>query len=942
MADSYTTPATNVEAYTALREAADGLLKYVAFGDLSEQNNAKVSVQNLANPRASAESSFCEQLLGSSEAVPDNNLLSAQLQPASKGGRLSEEEAKDPGIILHTPTLMDSKIDPTRNISLVYHKARTKVDFASSLSDISALFCNLMPTTELSLCVPYFDVRIFYPKEPTGLGKLSPFRFVGIGKKQSESFDETNTEDQNLIGTDVAGMEIFCMPQTLVGQNSQINSPEMIEARGLQAIDPSVPLMTLESANVQQVGVGGSLYAQTKVDLKLVLHDRSRLSDIEPLISVEVFPTVTFRIEYGWSHPDTNDMMGGAYAKLLNRMRVKQDFALYSVSVGTRDANSLNISISLVSKGDYIAKSAGIISAGGDYIPYTAVLSLLRQFVNVQSSKTTDDKTSLNPVNYVSKAGSTVIASTSDGVTSNKFVSIAAFYKFYKSIKKITDGEKADSAQLSEIIKELTALDVSGASTTLEDYTSNLFELKVAGSTKPTIYGSEITPFPITNPDGTSRYFNYSASLGNITKIESETGTSVSTDQEISGAPVVPLASLVAKLVAKPIMLSDPTISEARIHCFSFNSTCGAMAQENIGNFPIVVNDLLERQEGDKKISGLNSRSSAASAFSKILAQVNNPASKYYGFSLEQNNLDQEVKKIQEGYTPSEDSEADDAARKEAQAKIDAKVKAANAEIEQKNKDFLKAKNITGNEIAFVPPRIKYQMEVVPAYSSTALIDKPNKSILRIIIYDDRAGNFNNLGNLLFSMINNSGVATVDGSLTDSDYLVKLDPPNEDGTTNYAVKSIRALREIVSKMYPTITIGIEGTVVESATFNSQPSGEIASSYLLTATGGTGTSSVYGSSANADMADDVLVIPSTVSINMLGNVCLSRGQTYYIDFGTGTTIDNTYTVQSVSHSFRPGQFKTSATFLPVSSATMRTVTRQLNDLRKLAIRAAPAV
>ena len=935
---SYTAPATNVEAYTALREAADSLLKYVAFGDLNEQNNANVEIQNLANPKASAESSFCEQLLGSSEAVPDNALLGSQLKPSSAGGKLTDEDAKDPSIILHTPFLMDDKISKTRNISLVYHKARTKVDFASSLSDVSALFCNLIPTTELPLCVPYFDVRILYPKEPTGLGKLSPFRFVGIGKKQTESFDQSNVQDEKLIGLDVAGMEIFCMPQTLVGQNSQINSPELIESRGLPAIDPTVPLMTLESANVQQVGVGGSLYAQTKVDLKLVLHDRSRLSDIEPLVSVEVFPTVTFRIEYGWSHPDNNEMTGGVYAKLLNRMRVKQDFALYSVSVGTRDATSLNISISLMSKGDYVAKSAGIISAGGDYIPYTVVLSLLRQFVNVQSTKVTDDKTSGNPVSYVAKAGSTVIASTSDGVTSNKFVSVAAFYKFYDQINKIVRGNDPDDKELTSIIQELTKLDVSGVTTGLDDYTSNLFGLKVAGSTTPSVYGSEISPFPITDTNGSSRYFNHSSSLGNILKIESETGTAVSTNQEIAEAPVVPLASLVAKLVAKPIMLSDPTITEARIHCFSLNASCGAMAAENIGNFPIVVNDLLERNEGDKKISGLNSRSSAASAFSRILAQINNPGSKYYGFSLEQSNLDDQVKKIQESYTPSDDEEADEAARKEAQAQIDAKVKASNEEIENKNREFLKAKGLAGGEISFVPPRVKYQMDVVPAYSSTTFIDKPDKSILRIVIYDDRAGSFNNLGNLLFSMVNLGGVATVEGSLTNVDYLQKLQ--NKEGdttTTSYAVKSVRALREIVSKMYPTITVGSEGTVVESANFNSQPSGDVASSYLLTAIGEGGTSSIYGNSANAAMVDDVLVIPSTVSVNMLGNVCLSRGQTYYIDFGTGTTVDNTYTVQSVSHAFRPGQFKTTATFAPISSATMKSVSRQLNELRQLALR-----
>jgi hypothetical protein len=103
---------------------------------------------------------------------------------------------------------------------------------------------------------------------------------------------------------------------------------------------------------------------------------------------------------------------------------------------------------------------------------------------------------------------------------------------------------------------------------------------------------------------------------------------------------------------------------------------------------------------------------------------------------------------------------------------------------------------------------------------------------------------------------------------------------------------------------------------------------------LTAIGGETGGSQYGGTSESSAVDDVLVIPSNITLNMIGNTCMARGQTYYVDFGTGTTVDNTYAVQSVSHSIRPGSFKTTVSMLPVSSATMRSVTRQVEELIKM--------
>jgi hypothetical protein len=59
---------------------------------------------------------------------------------------------------------------------------------------------------------------------------------------------------------------------------------------------------------------------------------------------------------------------------------------------------------------------------------------------------------------------------------------------------------------------------------------------------------------------------------------------------------------------------------------------------------------------------------------------------------------------------------------------------------------------------------------------------------------------------------------------------------------------------------------------------------------------------------------MIVTPTEVTVDMLGCPLINFGQSAYIDFGTGTTMDNVYACTSVNHSFSPGEFSTSAKFV----------------------------
>lgn len=956
----------NIKSYTAARNAANELLKYVSFASLTELLEAQESVTDALgkNANATEDGKISEKLLSSVSSVPLYDKMFDELATGNvitklgTGSERIQDVSSPSNLRIKSVLALTGQKDDVlarKRISMVQHAARSRVDFSSALSDISAVFCNLIPPTEMSLCVPLFDVRIIYPQDSPGVGLLSSLRFVGVKADQKDSqstasvttgYTSADTQSSVKYGYDVAGMEMFCLPQTLAAPPYLLNTESDLQNRGVAILDPLMPLLSLESANIQQVGINGSLYAQTKIDLKIILHDRSRLSDIEALVSAEVFPTVTFRISYGWLHPDNNKFTGNVYAKLLNSMRVTQDFAVSSVNLSTKDSASMSITVSLISTGSQVSKGAKIMTANGKYIPFAAVQTLLKQFVRVKSVTSSGQD---NQVEF-GRVGSTITASASKGVTTGNFVRIEDFYSLYSLVSKLgVDGAKAD-AQFDLVVQNLDALEKTGTFTPTEQEFNDIFNFgSVQTSNGSVPYGSldptnlvDVPADLATKIDGINKSANKTTAAG-----------------EGSRPAVVPLSALVARLVAKPLLLTQPDIDEVRIHFFSFNSACGKMAEVNIGNFPIEVKQIIEHTEGEKKqkVEGINQRTSAESALGLLLKHVNNPASIYFGHNAE---FEKSIKASQAV------QEDESASAEDKQIKLDNIAKEASDAIDTNNPVYI-AENKVGSLVdgAFVPARIKSQIDVLPAYDVTSLTgeagdpEKPDRKIARIIIYDERAGGFNKLGNLVFSMINTNGIAriiqsgfntaVVDSEMKNfgskytasdlfSNILSKETPKSSDPTkvaaeplVTIALKSKQVARNIASNLYPTIVIGSDSTSITSATYSSQPSGEVASSYLLSALQGGNASSTVGLSAGSDLAGDVLVLPSSVTLNMIGNTLMARGQTYFIDFNTGTTLDNSYTVQSVIHNLRPGSFTTSVTLMPTNSASMRSVSRQLQEL-----------
>ena len=912
-APSVIQPSESTTTYTELRAAADELLDYVSYASLSELNAEKSKVADTS--RRSESSKICELLLGMSAEVPLYTEASDIIN--SVGGVNPIQTA-----VISPFTADDSERIQSKQISLMQHAAQSSVDYAAVLTDISALFCSLIPPIEMSLCVPYFDAKIIYPQEENGQGMLSPLRFVSAASKTDVMQSYSSTDSDHKIGYDIAGMEIFCMPQMLAAADSDLSSLDAISKRGIEILNPLVPLLTLESANIQQVGINGSLYAQTKIDLKMILHDRSRLSEIEPLVSPEIFPTSTFRIVFGWSHPDTNKMTGNSYAKLINAMKVTQDFAISSVSLSATDASSLSISVSLISQGSFVSKSAKIITALGTYLPYTMVQTLVSRFVKIKSKQ---DKSGAKITSF-SKVGSQILASIGDASSASRLVKVTDYYALNDLVQTLSpesNSNETDDLKLSRILVKLNNIEKGAAEISAGDRAAT--ELTAISNFKQVNatweYGNIKDPsFTTSNkaliPDTLKTTVSTIAAAANY----------IGSGSNGSSSPVVPFHAAVERLIAKPLLLSQPDLDEVRIHCFSFNSACGEMAEENIGNFPIDIDQIMHLSPDDK---GLTQKSSVESAITRLLNQINTPSNVFYGLSSQQANIKVAANNV---IAAAADKDSKETAEDTREA-----VAAAKLLVDAVNSGILERKKITNVDAAFIPPRIKHHIEILPAYSGVG-DNRTKKKIARLIFFDERAGNFNKLANLIFAMMSTNNVAKIPRSTAALAELIDEGSPfleikSSDGESDfYAIKDKMTARAVAANLYPIIRIGADSSTVTSATYTSQPGGDVQNVYLLSALTGDSSGTQTGASSQNPLIDDVFIIPSSITITMLGNTCITRGQTYYVDFNTGTTLDNSYTVMSVTHSMKPGVFTTTAVLAPVFSASMKSLSRQIEELK----------
>lgn len=249
-----------------------------------------------------------------------------------------------------------------------------------------------LPNIEISRAVPYFDCKLVVKdnlpsKETNQDGRdflikeksISLYKYLVNGSIENNSEGDNvykfinatpvdmepynnkdifGQEQSNVYAKDlvnVSGMELFTTPQVINNHDSNYldldytMNFDSIQKSADNVVDKFRPFMTFQSFNIQVTPATGML-ATKSAELKITLHDRSRLNQIVPFITPGGVGNVEFVVEYGWSHPD-NDPEKNPYGALINAMRTTEKYGVMNSSYSFTEDGQVDISLKLYTKG---------------------------------------------------------------------------------------------------------------------------------------------------------------------------------------------------------------------------------------------------------------------------------------------------------------------------------------------------------------------------------------------------------------------------------------------------------------------------------------------------------------------------------------------------------------------------------------------------------------
>lgn len=800
-------------------------------------------------------------------------------------------------------------------------------NFSSRGAEYVAIFSNLIPSVELSKCVPYFNIKFIQNVPMDGTVKM-PFltleSFLGAIKVDTGIKGQgagtpygikANPVDMptSKLGTTVTGIELFQAPQTLVRPGIDILNSYTTN-RGIRVLDAMQPLASIESVNFDVSALSQNfMTTNTRIDMTIVLHDKSRLAELSPLITPGVYPTIKAEVEWGWSHPDTNNFTNNRYGKFLNALRSKQVFCVNSATFSNKDATSLSIKLQLTGLGEYISSNTSIYT--GDYVSYELIRAKMNQLFTIIQETSKDGKQTKQV--FVGTTEQPVALSNWE--TSDKWVQ----YRDFRAIADLIDRVQNGSSKITELVDKYRSI-LTGIST--QDSTDpsipRNMSVYLQDELRSTIVSSSIEQSPYLKTYGSTEGEKPSSVTSYLRNIEEQMALdSGNTDAKGNPVPLqtVTFGDCVYRYFSVPMSLTD-TYDEIRVTTFDFNDHAGKMAGFNIGAFPILAADVASAL--------LKPKMTSQKAMQQLIKIVSDPSATQYG--------------VKQAYVAKAEAEkrAAEAEENEDDALAEELRDLAQREFDKTMTQIYTNKAADGLAVSFEPkfltPRIKMHTEVAPVKSGDTF-----KQILNVFIYDEANSGYRGV-NLLTSIMQQPGGATniitrgKDTAAASVDGKSAVIAERDEKTNTYTVTVDRErAKRIVTGAIPTLRIGSEGSLITNASYNTSAGGDLANLNLLRGMKNSGGASAAGSFPGIDA--DLFVIPATLSLTLPGMPLINRGQTYFVDFGTGTTLDNTYTVMTVKHSMRLGSFTTTVTLNVTNQGSIKSVASKLQtDLKQLEI------
>ena len=826
----------------------------------------------------------------------------------------------------------------------------------------AALFMTSLPTLELSRCQPYLDITVISPM--AGLGEDLRIQSMGLmqfllgssqvpeetadyylstGLDQSALYDfeqrrdtadaqaaafppgdDANSDEDPGIST--SGMEMFCAPQTLVpvigtgpqarmeryedyeafqlaeGQTEN-DSPAMGGRRGAGIIDPFRPMMTIESFSVSVTPSKGFMSHET-AELSLIMHDRSRISEIAAFVKPDMYGQTEILITYGWSHPDpsgmtdpsTGNIQGNFFGAFLNLMKVTKKYMVINSSFSFDDVGQVNIKLKLSMKGSANIHTSNL-SQGEDVDDVLKTMKDLQDAIKVIKKQIMDDAQATGDTSAAKDMfGSSFMAAASDtskAMTVDKETA-DAIKKFIASRRNTTSP---GDASLRDTLKEMFGSTGTGgvaaaAKATIADAVAG----KVAHLKSMRRNGKDPFARTVVGAHGSTKYVN----------------------ARYNDSKFVSLGAMLLYMVGKPLA-STRRFDEIQFIFYPVNDKASYLAGLTVADIPIKMEDF------EKKFT------------ERTKTTVNIPIGAFMGFVSKEfvHNQTAYVYGLTKLYSTDE----------EGKTEMKEKFKEDATKLNDEKKKRLEDAYGEGADIEFKMPRIKMEMQAVPCKVGTHPLGREG-TILRVHVYDSVCGAYPSLMKMMTAARSDSigmlssAAGGVPGEVEDADSpnggagvdhttafidglqaamdagimepvpATTSDPPQMEDIdldeTYFRMKGgFPALKNFMMGSMPSIIYGSSNSAVLSADLSSMNNSKLASVNMLRA-GGSGGDAAQGS---RDAGLPLQTTPVSLSLTTYGCPVISYGQQFFVDFGTGTTIDNVFVVTGIDHTIEQGKYET---------------------------------
>lgn len=814
------------------------------------------------------------------------------------------------------------------------------------------MFLNYMPSIMASRMVPYLDVEFQLSKPNSLVSKsgqgISPttntpsiLRFLvgsdvegmpltDADKALYQSRSPNDTESKQGTGeVAYSGMEMFLMPQTLTNMDNMGTATRLVQPK------PFVPFASVEDLSVQILNAGSGAMCHKKGSLKLKIHDKSRLSEISEFIRGPVgYKTSVIWTTYGWLAPrSSNDPIEDRYSKFINENMIVTDcWQVANTQFGFDATGQMTLTIELVSKGVFSLQKTSI-SAG-------------REVTNAQ----TNLQKAMEEIAQIRErlpAGSANSLGTE--VRSEQILNAASMGNFPEI--------KGSNEQINEILTNLKNSLLKSGRISVEEANKLESNLQVVKDYKKNVEigasASVVTslaeickgfdPFLADEKrsTGDESYFNPDL-LAEIKKFNDRTEKVRKNEKPDPKKGFVPIADVGAEVISfgklfssivVPAILSQNTCDELQVIFYALNDQCGPVSGASVAEFPIDVR-WLSYAYRDLLKTGASGGSITIEEFVKLVVNSQFCDNRAIGYGMNSSYQpfdpnDKESKKIEEKLYESQMTDWLSKYGTLQRPVIEMLVEVGQVGDSAKNDIY------TSLQVSQLSNYIESIKELKPG--------APNRKriIKRIHIYDKQSNPYklltqvmsNGPGSFSVGQVNTAKVkarvkALMDNKVSDSEIIAKLEaekaqlidrPAGAEILIGAETNKLK-VSDYVKHLAPNIVIGANGTLVKTAQLASKTDGLMAAANIINSNKNSASKSGAAAGPNPISGLEgpnglpLRMLPASLSMTTVGCPIAQLYQQYFIDFGTGTTLDNLYTCTQVSHAIGQGKFDTTWSFV----------------------------